>query len=269
VPYVSEIHHVEGYPRAATLRETLTRRLTTTYIRWVRNRAAAIRAVNRVEVPELLRRLGVREERILVVPSLYVELDVFRPLPEEPKRYDVLFVGRLVPNKGIMTILDAVARVRETEPDVRLGIVGDGPLRAAVDRRLAELDLREGTTVLDDVPSARDVAALYNQARMLVCASTAEGGPRVTVEAMACGVPVISTPVGVMPELIEDGRNGLLFRWDVDELAEKIRSLLRDDELRARLGEAGRLSVQKFEAGAAVERLAHAYQALVRSRPGT
>jgi glycosyltransferase involved in cell wall biosynthesis len=103
---------------------------------------------------------------------------------------------------------------------------------------------------------------------MLICASTAEGGPRVTVEAMACGVPVISTPVGVMRELITDGENGLLFRWQADELAAHMRRLLDDDALRLRLAENGRASVQGFQADAVIERYARGYQDLI-TRLGT
>jgi glycosyltransferase involved in cell wall biosynthesis len=265
VPFVSEIHHVEGYPRAATFRERVYRGLAKAYIRWVRRRAVAIRTVNRHEVPELLRRLGVPEERILVLPSLYLDLDVFRPRPDEPKRYDVLFVGRLAANKGLPTILDAVDRVRRLRPGVRLGILGEGPLRPELDRRVAGLGHGANVEIVDRVATVSDVARVYARARMLVCASTAEGGPRVVVEAMACAVPVVSTPVGVVAELVRDGENGLLFRWDAGELAARIGLLLGDEALRLRLGEAGRQAVQGFEADAAIGRLASCYLALARA----
>ncbi len=262
-PYVSEIHHVEGYPRAATAWQALYRLLATLYIRWVWRKAEAIRVVNRIEIPKLLRRLGVPEDKILILPSLYIDFDVFRPLPEEAKRFDVLFVGRLAPNKGIFTILDAVARVAQDHSSIQLCVLGEGTLRAAVERRIERLGLRDNVTLIDRLPSAREVACLYNQSQILVCASTAEGGPRVTVEAMACGVPVISTPVGIMGELIDDGVNGLLFHWDAAELAGHIRLLLRDDALRERLAEAGWQSVQSFRAEDVIAQYARGYQTLI------
>lgn len=263
VPYVSEIHHVEGYPRAVTNRERLYRALATPYIRWAAHRAAAFRAVNAVEVPALLRKLGVPDEQILVLPSLYIDFDIFRPLPDEPRYYDVVFVGRLVANKGLFTVLDAIARVRQTRPDVRLGILGRGPLEAALRQRIAALGLADNVDLHTDTLLQEEVVRFYNSAAMLVCASTAEGGPRVTVEAMACGVPVISTPVGVMPELIKGGRNGLLFQWDAAELAGKIGQLLDNEEERQRMAEAGRLAVQPFQADAVIERYARGYHDLI------
>jgi glycosyltransferase involved in cell wall biosynthesis len=264
VPYVSEIHHVEGYPRAASAREELSRRLATTYIRLAGRRAAGIRVVNEVEVPRYLKRIGVPEEKILMLPSLYIDFDVFKPMPGEAKLYDVLFVGRLVANKGILTILEAVAGLRAQGAEVRLCILGEGPLRRRLDERIGRAGLGDRVTIIERVATAADVATLYNRAKMLVCASTGEGGPRVTVEALACGTPVITTPVGIMPELIDDGRNGLIFNWDAGELAQKISLLLADEHLRTHLGEAGRHAVSGFEADVVVDRLASAYQAIAR-----
>ena len=269
VPYVSEIHHVEGYPRAVTRRERVYRALAIPYIRWAKRRAAAFRAVNTVEVPELLRRLGVPEEKILVLPSLYIDFDLFRRMPDVAKEYDGVFVGRLAPNKGVFTILNALALVRQTHPSIRFALRGRGALEPAVRARIATLGLQNNVTLLTEPVPPDEIARFYNSARMLVCASTAEGGPRVTVEAMACGIPVISTPVGMMRELITDGATGLLFRWGEAELAAKMRLLLDDAALRARLGEAGRQSVQEFEADRVIERYARGYHDLIaRLRAG-
>jgi glycosyltransferase involved in cell wall biosynthesis len=261
VPYVSEIHHVEGYPHAVTLRERFYRGLARIYLRWVWRHAAAIRAVNQHEVPGLLRALGVPAGRILVLPALYIDYEVFRPLPG-PRLYDVAFVGRLATNKGLFTLLDAIAQVRRTHPGIRLGMLGSGALKPEVMARIAALGLEENVTLIDRVEAAEDVARFYNSAHMLVCASTAEGGPRVTVEAMACGVPVISTPVGVMGDLIQHGENGLLFEWDAGQLAEQIRLLLDDEGLRARIAAGGHAAVQGFEAEQIIARYALGYQDL-------
>jgi glycosyltransferase involved in cell wall biosynthesis len=263
VPYVSEIHHVEGYPRAVTGRERIYRALAGPYIRFAKRRAAAFRTVNAVEVPTLLRSLGVPDEKILVLPSLYIDFDVFRPLRDEPHYYDVVAVGRLVANKGLPTLIDAIARVKNNLPKVRLGILGRGPLERDLREQIAAVGLADNVDLHTDTLLQEDVVRFYNSGKMLVCASTAEGGPRVTVEAMACAVPVISTPVGVMPELIDDGRNGLLFNWDADALAGNILLLLSDEDLRQRMGNAGREAVQPFQADAVIERYARGYQELV------
>jgi glycosyltransferase involved in cell wall biosynthesis len=267
VPYVSEIHHVEGYPRAVTHRERLYRALASPYIRWASRRVAAFRAVNRVEVPELLRRLGVPDDKILVLPSLYLDFDLFGPI-DLPKHYDAVFVGRLMPNKGLFTLLDAVAQVKISRPDVRVALLGRGPLEADVRGWILALGLQRNVMLQTEHLGAGEVARFYNSARMLICASTAEGGPRVTVEAMACGVPVISTPVGMMRELIDDGTNGLLFQWNSSQLADRMRLLLSDDALRQRIADKGRESVQGFQADAVIERYARGYHDLIARLKG-
>jgi len=268
-PYVSELHHIEGYPRAVTWRERRSRWLARRYVTWASGRAAAFRVVNQVEMPELLRQWGVPDDKILVLPSLYLDYDVFRPLPETPRDYDVLFVGRLASNKGLFTLLDALALVRRTHPAVRLGLRGDGPLRSALEARITALGLGGNVVWIPRAAGPEGLAEVYNRAGMLVCASTAEGGPRVTIEAMACGVPVISTPVGVMRELLRDGENGLRTGFAAPDLAAAITRLLEDADLRARLGEAGRRSVQDFDAAATIRRYAEGYQALIaRLRAG-
>jgi glycosyltransferase involved in cell wall biosynthesis len=264
----SEIHHVEGYPRGVTIRDQVYRGLAYLYIRWAARWVTAFRVVNTTEVPELLRSLGVSQEKILYLPSLYLDFDIFHPIPNEPCEYDVLFVGRLASNKGLFTILNALAQVRQTHPTVRLGILGRGPLQKALEERIAKLNLSNNVVFIPRQNSPADVAQIYNRAQMLVCASTAEGGPRVTVEAMACGTPVISTPVGIMTELIQDSSNGLLFQWDARELAEKIRLLLDDKNLRTQLSANGRESVMGFQADQVIERYARGYQDLIQRLQG-
>jgi len=263
VPIVSEIHHVEGYPRAATHRERIYQKLAQWYISWAARWVAAFRVVNAVELPNLMRALGVSADKILILPSLYIDFDIFRPLMGVERDLDLLFVGRLAPNKGLFTLLEALAQVRKTHPSARLSILGSGPLRAKLERQIAKHGLNDAVQFLPRQPGPEEMARVYNRAKMLVCASTAEGGPRVTVEAMACGTPVISTPVGIMPEIVHAGKNGLLFSWDAIELADQIRRLLDDAVLRARLGEAGRLSVQSFEASRVIEAYAQGYHNLV------
>ena len=267
IPLVSEVHHVEGYPLALSRRETVWRWTARHYLPWAARHVAAFRVVNAREVPELLRRLGVSDRQIMVLPSVYLDLDVWRPLPDVAKAYDTLFVGRLVANKGIFLILEALAQARQSYPSVRLGIRGDGPLRLQVMRFIETHDLEANVEFIPRVDTPAEMARLYNAARLLVCASTVEGSPRVTLEAMACGVPVISTPVGIMPEVIRDGENGFLIPRDPGLLAEFIEHLLADEGLRTRIGEAGRQVARQFEAAKMIEQYAQAYQALARRTP--
>ena len=263
IPLVSEILHVEGYPRATNLRERSWRAVAMRYLPWMTRRVAGIRVMNQHEVPDLLRRMGVPDEKIMVLPALYLDFDIYRPLPDSSPKRDILFVGRLSQNKGVFILLEALRQVRDTHPQIRLGLRGEGPLRESIQAYVAEHGLQANVLELPRVTDTRDMARLYNEARMLVCASTVEGGPRVTAEAMACGIPVISTPVGVMPELIRSGENGYLFNWDASELAGQIRHLLDSPAEAARIAEAGRVAVQPFQADAIIARYAGAYHRLI------
>jgi len=254
VPYLSELHHVPGHPVPADLRERIDKLVARLYVAWARSRTPAFRVVNSTEMPELLRSWGVPEEQVLVLPSLYIDLDTFRPAaePREPET-DVLYVGRLVNNKGLDRIVDALAMLRRRGAPHRATFIGKGPLRDELRRRVDRAGLTATTRFVEWVDTPADLAEHYRGARVAVCASTCEGGPRVTVEAMACGTPVVSTPVGVMTELLESGEAGRLVDFTARGLADGLEPLLTDDALRARLGARAHADVQRFERARALE----------------
>jgi glycosyltransferase involved in cell wall biosynthesis len=267
VPYLSEIHHVPGHPVAADWRERFDKRVARRYVRWARSRAAAFRVVNSVEMPALLESWGVPREQIRVIPSLYIDFDVFRPAEtpsaiEQHVEQDVCFVGRMVTNKGLDRIVDALALLAARGTRARALFVGKGPLRQATQARAATkgIDAR----FVEWVESAEDLAAIYRASRVVVCASTCEGGPRFTVEAMACGTPVVSTRVGVMNELIREGENGRFAGFDTASLADAIGATLADEDARRALGEAARLSVQHCERTRTIRGYAEGVKELAR-----
>ncbi len=265
VPYLSEIHHVPGYPVAASARESLEREVARNYVGWAKDRAAALRVVNHVEMPELLRAWGVPEEKILVLPSLYLDLDVFRPASEEvAPEQDVVFVGRLVENKGLDRIVDALAVLRDRGMPLRALFVGKGPLGAFLEARVAARGLGDAVRRVEWVASPAELADVYRRSRVAVCASTCEGGPRVTVEAMACGTPAVSTPVGMMRELLEEDRNGALAGFDTESLADALERVLADEPRRRRLGRQARADVQRFEAAGMIRGYAEGLHRLAR-----
>ena len=153
----------------------------------------------------------------------------------------LLFVGRLVEHKNLPRLLDAFARVAAERPHVRLLLVGGGPLHDMLAARIHELKLDDRALLLGERP---DVATLMKAADLLVAPSLREGMSNVILEAMALGLPVLATRVGGTPEVIEDGRHGLLVDpIDTQALADAMLQLIDDPVRRQAIGQAGRQKV--------------------------
>ena len=266
IPYISEIHHVPGVPVAANMRERFDKWVARAYIRWARRRARAFRVVNESEMPGLLRGWGVPRGKILVLPSLYIDQGVFRPAAERLEaEYDLVFVGRMVMNKGVDRILRSMRILAQEGMPLRGLFVGKGPLLDSM-RSLAER-LKVEAHFLEWVDRPEDLADLYRRSRVCVCASTCEGGSRFTVEAMACGTPVVSTAVGVMPDLVGDGRAGGLTSFDDHGLAGALRRVLESEELRLAMGDHAVKVAAPFEYERSIGVYANGLRQLVGEEP--
>lgn len=175
--------------------------------------------------------------------------------------FTVLCVGRLVPAKGQRILLNACHQLWEEGRDLRLVYVGTGPDEAhlrtmVIDRGLDEMVTFTGALNQDEVRN------WYGKADLFALASFAEGIPVVLMEAMACGVPCISTRITGIPELIRDGVDGLLVSpAQVDELSDAIDLVMSDYDLRCQLSIAGRRRVQeRYEISDNIERLNYIFK---------
>ena len=261
VPYVSEIHHVPAHPRRAQWWESAAKLGYRAYVGFAAGRARAIRVVNRQQVPELLRQWGVPSEKILVLPSAHVDREVFHP-GDDSRPYALGFVGRLVANKGLDYLVRIFAAVAADAPESRFLVVGDGPEANTLQRRLAATGVEGRVDRIAWVDGPDDLAALYRQMDALACTSRSEGGPRVCLEAMACGTPVFSTPVGLMPEIIDHGLNGWLLPWDAKAGADLVTRMLGAPEALAGAGAAARRATEPFTRERILSAYARAYRDL-------
>jgi colanic acid/amylovoran biosynthesis glycosyltransferase len=187
----------------------------------------------------------------LVTPNQWSKLHVVRcglPLrnlpehiPRSAKR--LIAVGRLSPEKGHAGLLEAFATVRRDHPDLSLLLVGDGPEAARLHGLAEKLGISGRVRFsgrLSEPDTLREIAA----ADILVLPSFMEGLPIVLLEAMALGTAVIASRVAGIPELVEDGKSGLLFTpSDWDELARSIQRLVRDPDLANELAKNARAKV--------------------------
>lgn len=153
-----------------------------------------------------------------------------------------LAVGRLDDNKRLDVFLKALAKAREEEPRLTGMIVGDGPSRDALTRQAAALGLLpEGVTFLGQIP---DPGPIYANADIFVHLAESEGTPNVVLEAMAAGLPVLTTAAGDLRRIVRPPDNGVIVPFDNPaSVVEHLTMLARSPELRRRLGERARLEV--------------------------
>lgn len=268
LPHVSEIHHVPGHPVLADARERIEKVMARTFVAWAKRRVAAFRVVNESEMPELLMSWGVPQAKIVVLPSQYIDFEVFHPPRRETAiERDIVFVGRMVPNKRVDRILEAMAICAGRGQRFRGLFVGKGPSKDRWVELAAGLGLADDVEWIDWVGEPADLAELYRTSRVCVCASTSEGGPRFTVEAMACGTPVVSTPVGVMTDLLDDGAAGRLAGFDAVSLAAGLTDVLTHEGRRRERGLEAQRRAQVFEYHAAIEGYARGLQEIAAQAP--
>jgi glycosyltransferase involved in cell wall biosynthesis len=269
IPWMSEIFHVPGIPRAANWRERIDPWLCRVFVGFaLRNGVSAFRVMNHRETPPFLRSCGVPDAKIRHLSALYLDLETFRPEAGVAKKWDVCFVARMVANKGADVVLEALGSLRADRPGLRACFVGKGPLRPSLEARARALGLEGAVEFVDWLPGKKELADLYRASRLLVCASYNEGGPRVTCEAMACGTPVVSTPIGVMPDLVRHGENGWLFDFEPAGLARCLREALSDGAAHARAAARCRDAVLPFESHQTIAAYARGLQSLVGERAG-
>ncbi len=172
-------------------------------------------------------------------------------------------VARLSREKDFPTLLHAVRSVVNRVPTFRLRIVGDGPERATIERVTAELNLCDHVELLGE---RHDVAEQLSQADFFVSATRSEGISLTLLEAMAVGLPIVTTRVGGNPEIVIDGQTGrLVADNDPDALAQAILELCHDRNSWSEMGRHGRARVeQHFDIRQMVANYEALYEELVR-----
>jgi glycosyltransferase involved in cell wall biosynthesis len=154
--------------------------------------------------------------------------------------------ARLYVTKGLTYLLEAITKVIAVYPTTQFRVYGDGPLRDEMLAYAEQLGLDGNKIFVGAFTSREELSQIMAQTDIFVMSSILEGLPIAMLEAMAYGRPIVVTPVGGIPEAIEDGINGLLcMPRDPECLAEKICSLIEDPDLRRRLGHAARKSYEQ------------------------
>jgi len=194
---------------------------------------------------DIVSQMGVPEDRLHIVP-VGVDQQTFRPLPQVAR-----VPGRImttasadVPMKGLIPLLEAIAKLRVEREDVHLVVIGKQKDKSKIPAVLDRLGLEHAVEFVSGVEQER-IIELYAEAEIAVVPSLYEGFSLPAIEAMACGVPLVATTGGALPEVVgPDGIAALTVPPnDPSELALAIGRMLDDPELRARIGHAGRARI--------------------------
>jgi glycosyltransferase involved in cell wall biosynthesis len=249
-----------GSAKALALRPVLS-----ALIRLLFNRANQTVLVQNPDDRAGLRALGIAADRIALIPGSGVDVDALQPGPEPDGPPTVAFVGRLLADKGIRTLVRAQKLLQQRGSPARLLIAGtpDPANPASVsEAEAAGWNAEPGITWLGHVS---DIAALWARAHIAVLPSRREGLPKSLLEAAACGRPLVASDVPGCREIVRPGETGLLVPFDDDAaLADAIATLANSAELRARYGAAARrLAVERFSAEAIGAQTVDLYRQLV------
>ncbi len=187
---------------------------------------------------------GYPEDRTVTVP-IGVDVDLFVPQPEVDAPPMVLFVGRMVEKKGVTYLLEAMAQVTKRRQDVRLVLIGEGPLMPALIDQACVLKLPNvifmGSCDSDTVRRQMGLASMLVAPSVTAASGDSEGLPIVVCEAQAMGLPVVGTRHAGIPEIVQNGKNGFLVpERAVQPLAQAISLLLDHPALRRQMKIAAR-----------------------------
>jgi glycosyltransferase involved in cell wall biosynthesis len=228
--------------------------------------ADAIVAVSRADRELMVRVERIPPERVRVIPNGIpvpqpTGADVRAELGLGPDALVAVSVARLVPVKALDVLVEAAALLAPDLPRLRVVLVGDGPEEARLRALVAERGLEQVVLLTGPRGDVPDVLAAADVA--VICSDT-EGMPLAVIEYLAAGLPVVATNVGGLPELVEDGVDGLLVpARDSRALAEALGRVLRDEELRRRLGARARdRQRDEFDLAASVRRYEELYAEL-------
>jgi len=210
---------------------------------------------------ELSREQGIADSRLRTILN-GIDLGRF-PFSGPDPAGCVVTVARLSPEKDVANLVRATALAAGQAPELRVEIAGGGPCLADLNRLVTDLGVGDRIAFLGEV---RDVPAVLARARMFVLPSRSEGIPLTVLEAMACGVPVVATRVGGLPEVVDHEVTGLLVPpADPAALAGAMVEIWNDPDRSARMGRAGRrCAEERFD----VLRMVAEYERLYREGAG-
>lgn len=167
------------------------------------------------------------KNKILIGHRHYINFENFSITKPFSQRDNIIgYIGRLSEEKGILNFVSALPGILQENNNLKIYIIGDGPLNEQIRAKLVQSNILKNVILTGWIPH-NELTYYLNELRVLILPSNTEGLSNVMLESMACGTPVLSTPVGAIPDFITDGKTGFLMENNSPEYIEKnvIRSL--------------------------------------------
>jgi len=210
--------------------------------------------------------LGVDKDKIKVVYD-GVDIELIKTVKPSKKKFDLLFVGRLIKDKHVDIVIKSTSIVKKEFNDVTCCIVGKGPEKDNLTKLCEKLDLNKNIEFIEVIESDENLLSVMKASKVFVFPSTREGVPIVLLEANACGVPTIGVKhkLSGVDEVIENGLNGfLLDHLSAELIAEKIILLLKDYQLREKMSKEAIKFVQNFDWNSKTDEIENIYLKLIK-----
>jgi glycosyltransferase involved in cell wall biosynthesis len=220
-----------------------------------------------VQSPSIIDFWGLGKYKCKIVTGIngtYIDTDLLKMKKDIDSRRDLVgYIGRVSPEKGIMNFVDAMPLILRERSDVEFLIGGDGPLLGQVKDKLEVNKFNSKVSITGWIPHD-EVPTWLSKLKLLVLPSYSEGLTTTVLEAMACGTPVLATPVGGLPDIIKDGETGFIMEDNSPEcIAGKVVRALAYPKLDELVHNARRLIEEQYVYEAMVERYRYVLERLM------
>lgn len=255
-----------GYIFASqTSKARAMRPLFSMLLRWLLRRSRTVALVQNPDDHAALVALGVTSGKIVTIQGSGVDTERLHPMPEPAGQVTAAFVGRLLDDKGIRTLVAAQQILHARGLDSHLLIAGSPDPANPASVSEAEARAWNGQSGMTWLGHVTDIPALWERSHIAVLPSRREGLPLSLLEAAACGRPMVATDVPGCREVVTNGETGLLVPADdPTALADALEKVVRSPDLRRRFGKAARNAVlQRFSATIIARQIAELYRALL------
>ena len=182
------------------------------------------------------------QRKTIIIPNPVSSKVLSQPVVQ--KRDLLISVGRLVPQKNQQLLIDSFAAIADKHPTYQLVIYGEGLLRDSLQQRIRQLGMEERILLPG---RTKDIIRRLAEARIFCLSSTHEGMSNAMIEAVCVGLPVVTTRVSGVEELVTDGENGLVVQEDISAYSAALDRLMNDNTLQEQMGRNGRQRAELFD----------------------